>query len=110
MKLDDLAISRRGKNVVLNHQQYQIEYNLGKGTWNYNDKTGKAIIKNGFTQISLADGTILKTLNSGYREFHNEAIQTDEFGSFYTLKFTYETVETNKQQHKSKKASNSKQE
>ncbi len=110
MKLDDLGISRRGKNVVLNHQQYQIEYNLGKGTWNYNDKTGKTIIKNGFTQISLTDGTILKTLNSGYREFHNEPVQTDEFGSFYTLKFTYETVDTNKQKHKSKKTSNSKQE
>ena len=60
MKHDDLAISRRGKFVDIKHQEYQIEFNLSKGTWNYNDKTGKTIIKNGFTQISLTDGTTLK--------------------------------------------------
>lgn len=109
MILDDLAISRRGKNVVLNHQQYQIEFNLEKGTWNYNDKTGKTIIKNGFTQISLEDGTTLKSLDTGYREFHSEPVQNDAFGSYQTLKFTYETVETDKQRKKSSPKSKSKQ-
>ena len=95
MKLDDLAISRRGKYVVLNHQKYQIEFNLSKGTWNYSDKAGKTIIKNGFTQISLTDGTTLKTLDAGYREFHTEPLQSDAFGRYQTLKFSYETVAAN---------------
>ena len=97
MKHDDLAISRRGKFVDIKHQKYQIEFNLSKGTWNYNDKTGKTIIKNGFTQISLADDTTLKTVNAGFREFRTEPVGTDAFGLHQTLQFTYETKATNKQ-------------
>ncbi len=105
MILDDLAISRRGKYVVLNHQNYQIEFNIAKGTWNYNDNNGKTIIKNGFTQISLTDGTTLKTLDTGYREFHTEPLQTDSFGSYQTLKFCYETTSTNEKRQQSNRAS-----
>jgi len=108
MKLDDLVVSRRGKNVVLNHQQYQIEFNLAKGIWNYSDKDGKTIIKNGFTQICLKDGTTLKSLDSGYREFHSGPVQNDAFGNYQTLKFTYETLVTDKKSKKSSQKRNSK--
>ncbi len=92
MKLEDLSISRRGKLVVINHQKYQIEYNLAKGTWNYSDNSGKSIIKNGFTHISFADGTVLKTLNPGFREFRTEPVNTDSSGNYQTLHFIYDTA------------------
>ncbi len=97
MNFDKLVVSRRGEFVVLNHQEYQIEYNLSKGTWNYKDKTGKTIIKNGFTQINLSDGTAIKTLDDGYRKFLTEPMKTDAYGISQTLKFSYETIATYKQ-------------
>lgn len=96
MKLEELAISRRGKLVVINHQKYQIEFNLSKGTWNYSDRTGKTIIKNGFTQICLKDGTTLKTSAAGFREFQTEPLMTDAFGTHQTVKFSYETTASSK--------------
>ncbi len=92
MKLEDLSISRHGKLVVINHQEYQIEYNLTKGTWNFSDNNGKSIIKNGFTHISLADGTTLKTLNPGLREFRTEPVNTDAYGTYQTFHFIYENI------------------
>ena len=92
MKLEDLSISRQGKLVVIDHPKYQIEYNLTKGTWNYSDNTGKSIIKNGFTHISLSDGTNLKTLNPGFREFRTEPLNTDAYGTYQTLHFIYDTT------------------
>ena len=100
MKLEDLAISRRGKLVVIDHQKYQIEFNLSKGTWNYSDKKGKRIIKNAFTWIELKDGTTLKTSDAGFREFHSEPVKTDAFGTYQTLRFSYETITTNAQRQK----------
>ena len=95
MKLEDLAISRRGKLVVINHQKYQIEFNLSKGTWNYSNNNGKTIIKNAFTQIGLKDDTTLKTSDAGFREFYTEPLKTDSFGTYQTLRFSYETATTN---------------
>ena len=95
MKLEDLVISRRGKLVVIEHQKYQIEFNLSKGTWNYSNKNGKTIVKNAFTQIGLKDDTTLKTLDAGFREFHTEPLKTDSFGAYQTLRFSYETAITN---------------
>lgn len=109
MKLDKLVVSRRGEFVVLNHQEYQIEYNLSKGTWNYKDKAGKTIIKNGFTQINLSDGTALKTLDDGYREFLTEPIKSDDYGESQTLKFSYETKENYKNRHTSSKQNSDKE-
>ncbi len=104
MKLEDLSISRQGKLVVINHQKYKIEYNLTKGTWNYSDNNGKSIIKNGFTHISFADGTTLKTLNPGFREFHTEPVNTDAYGTYQTLHFTYETTTDPERTRKSKQS------
>ena len=94
MKLEDLSISRQGKLVVINHQKYQIEYNLTKGTWNYSNTNGKSIIKNGFTHIRLSDGSTLKTLNPGFREFRTEPVKTDAYGTYQTLHFIYATTST----------------
>ncbi len=94
MNFDKLVVSRRGECVVLNHQEYQIEYSLSKGTWNYKDKSGKTIIKNGFTQIQLSDGNALKTIDDGYREFLTEPMKSDTYGVSQTLKFSYESTET----------------
>ena len=90
MKLGELAVSRQGKLVVINHQKYKIEFNLQKGTWNYKDATGQTIIKNGYTQVSLEDGTTLKTSDAGLREFQTELPATDAFGTHQTVRFSYE--------------------
>ena len=97
MKIEDLSVSRRGKLVVIDHQKYQIEYNLSKGTWNYNDQSGKTIIKNGLTQVGLTDGTTLKTSDAGFREFTTEAIESDSYGTYQLLRFSYKP-EKNKPQ------------
>ncbi|MDE0637222.1 MAG: alpha-galactosidase [Candidatus Poribacteria bacterium] len=97
MKLEDLAISRRGKLVEINHQKYQIEFNLSKGTWNYSNKNGKTVIKNAFTQIALKNETVLKTSDAGFREFTTGPLETDAFGKHQTLRFSYETAKTNEQ-------------
>ncbi len=95
MKNEGLDISRRGKFVVIKHEHYQIEFNLSKGTWNYSNKNGKSVIKNAFTEIGLEDETTLKTCDTGYREFFTEPVKKDEFGTFQTLCFSYQTVEAN---------------
>lgn len=94
MILEDLAVSRRGKLVVINHPKYQIEFNLSKGTWNYNNQNGKTVIKNAFTQIGLKDETTLKSSDAGLREFHTEPLKKDAFGTYQTLRFSYEAAET----------------
>lgn len=94
MKNEDLNISRQGKLVVIEHKHYNIEYNLSKGTWNYSNKKGKTVLKNAITQISLDDETTLKTSDAGFREFHIDSIQKDEFGNYQTLRFSYQTKDT----------------
>lgn len=95
MKIEDLSISRQGKHVVIDHEKYKIEYNLTKGTWNYSNNNGKTVIKNGFTHISLADGTTLNTNNPGFREFRTLPVNSDAHGSFQTLHFIYENTTSN---------------
>ena len=90
MKLEELAVSRQGKLVVINHHKYKIEFNLQKGTWNYKDATGQTVIRNGYTQVSLEDGTTLKTSDAGLREFQTELPGTDAFGAYQTVRFSYE--------------------
>lgn len=96
MKNEDLSISRRGKLVVIEHEHYNIEYNLSKGTWNYSNNKGKTVLKNAITQISLDDETVLKTSDAGFREFNIDSIQKDAFGSYQTLRFSYQTEDTKK--------------
>ena len=91
MKLEELSISRHGNLVVVKHQKYQIEFNLSKGTWNYSNENNKTIIKNAFTQIKLNDSTVLKTSDTGFREFNTEPQKVDDLGNFQTLRFSYET-------------------
>lgn len=67
-----IAVSRQGNLAVINHEKFQIHFNLVKGTWDYIDETGQTIIKNGRTQIALHDGSTVSTEDAGRREFITE--------------------------------------
>ena len=69
MKAGYLAVSRQGELAVINHKQFQIQFNLSKGTWNYSDGTGYTIIRNGYTHITLSDGASITTKDAGTCEF-----------------------------------------
>lgn len=64
-----IAVSRQGNLAVINHEKFQIHFNLAKGTWDYIDGTGQTIIKNGRTQVTLQDGSTVSTEDAGIREF-----------------------------------------
>ena len=90
MKSDDITVSRRGNLAVINHTQFEIKFNLSKGTWDYIDESGDTIIRNGSTQVTLNDGTVIKTDDTGTREFMTELPQTDVFGDYQQLRFSHE--------------------
>ena len=73
MRPDDVAVSRQGNLAVINHNKFEIKFNLSKGTWDYIDENGDTIIRNGCTQVTLDDGTVIKTEDTGTREFMTEA-------------------------------------
>ncbi|RKU38331.1 hypothetical protein C6495_00370, partial [Candidatus Poribacteria bacterium] len=64
-----IAISRQGNLAVINHEKFQIHFNLARGTWDYIDELGQTIIKNGRAQITLQDGSTVSTEDAGSREF-----------------------------------------
>ncbi len=72
----EIAVSRQGNLAVINHEKFQIKFNLAKGTWDYIDGTGQTIIKNGCTQITLHDGSTVSTEDAGTREFFTEPLPT----------------------------------
>ena len=92
MKSDDVAVSRRGNLVVINHEKFEIKFNLSKGTWDYIDENGDTIIQNGCTQIALADGSVVKTEDAGTREFITAFPQTDAFGTYHRIHFSHEAT------------------
>ena len=92
MKPDDVAVSRQGNLVVINHSKFEIKFNLSKGTWDYIDEGGDTIIQNGCTQITLDDGSVIKTEDAGTREFITEPTKTDDFGTYYEVRFSHEAV------------------
>ncbi len=93
MKSDDVVVSRRGNLVVINHSKFEIKFNLSKGTWDYIDESGDTIIRNGCTQITLNDGSVVKTEDAGTREFITAFPQTDAFGTYHQICFSYEAEE-----------------
>lgn len=93
MKSDDVVVSRRGNLVVINHNKFEIKFNLSKGTWDYIDESGDTIIRNGCTQITLGDGSVVKTEGAGTREFITASPQTDAFGVYHQICFSYESTE-----------------
>ena len=70
-----IAVSRQGNLAVINHEKFQIHFNLAKGTWDYIDETGQTIIKNGRTQITLQDGSTVSTEDAGTRKFISEPMR-----------------------------------
>ena len=92
MKPDDVAVSRQGNLVVINHSKFEIKFNLSKGTWNYIDESGDTIIRNGCTQLTLDDGSVIKTEDAGNREFITALPQTDAFGTYHQICFSHEAT------------------
>ena len=90
MRSDDVGVSRQGNLAVINHNKFEIKFNLSKGTWDYIDENGDTIIRNGCTQVTLDDGTVIKTEDTGTREFMTELPQTDVFGEYHQLRFSHE--------------------
>ena len=95
MKPDDVVVSRRGNLVVINHSKFEIKFNLSKGTWDYIDENGDTIIRNGCAQITLDDGSVVKTEDAGNSEFITALPQTDAFGTYYQICFSHEATGKN---------------
>ena len=92
MRADDIAVSRQGNLAVINHSKYEIKFNLSKGTWDYIDEGGATIIRDGSAQITLKDGSVVKTEDAGTREFITELPKTDVFGDYHQIRFSHETT------------------
>ena len=90
MRSDDVAVSRQGNLAVINHNKFEIKFNLSKGTWDYIDESGDTIIRNGCTQITLDDGSVIKTEDTGTREFITDLLKTDAFGDYHQVRFSHE--------------------
>ena len=90
MRSDDVAVSRQGNLAVINHSKFEIKFNLSKGTWDYIDESGDTIIRNGCTQITLDDGSVIKTEDAGTREFITDLPKTDAFGDYHQVRFSHE--------------------
>ena len=92
MRADDIAVSRQGNLAVINHSKYEIKFNLSKGTWDYIDESGATIIREGCAQITLNDGSVVKTEDAGTREFITELPETDVFGDYQQIRFSHEAT------------------
>ena len=92
MRSDVIAVSRQGNLAVINHTQFEIKFNLSKGTWNYIDENGDIIIRDGCAQITLDDGSVVKTEDTGTREFITEPPKTDACGSYHQIRFSHEAT------------------
>lgn len=90
MRSDDVAVSRQGNLAVINHDKFEIKFSLSKGTWDYIDESGDTIIRNGCTQITLDDGSVIKTEDAGTREFITDLPKTDAFGDYHQVRFSHE--------------------
>ena len=92
MRSDVITVSRRGNLAVINHAQFEIKFNLSKGTWDYIDENGDTIIRDGCAQITLDNGSVVKTEDAGTREFITELPKTDAFGSYHQIRFSHEAT------------------
>lgn len=92
MRSDVIAVSRQGNLAVINHANFEIKFNLSKGTWDYVDENGDTIIRDGSAQITLNNGSVVKTEDAGTREFITEPPKTDAFGSYHQIRFSHEAT------------------
>ena len=91
MRPDDIAVSRQGNLVVINHDKFEIKFNLAKGTWDYIDERGDTVIRNGCAEVTLGDGSVIKTENAGIREFVTQPT-TDVLGECHQIRFSCEVT------------------
>ena len=56
MRSDEIAVSRQGNLALINHTNFEIKFNLSKGTWDYIDENGDLIIRDGCAQVTFDDG------------------------------------------------------
>ena len=92
MRSNVITVSRRGNLAVINHANFEIKFNLSKGTWDYVDESGHTIIREGSTQITLNNGSTIKTEDAGTHEFNTELPKTDAFGSYQQIRFSHEAT------------------
>ena len=92
MRSDVITVSRQDNLAVINHTNFEIKFNLSKGTWDYIDESGDTIIRDGSTQITLNNGSVVKTEDAGTREFITELPKTDAFGSYHQVRFSHEAT------------------
>ena len=90
MRSDGITVSRQGNFALINHTQFEIKFNLSKGRWDYIDENGDIVIRGACTQITLGDGSVIKTEDPGTREFSTELPKTDAFGSYHQIHFSHE--------------------
>lgn len=93
MTSDAIAVSRQGNLVVINHTNFEIKFNLSKGTWDYSDAHRATIIRDGCSQVTLEDGNVVKTEDAGSREFVTESPKTDNLGSYHRIRFSHEAAD-----------------
>ena len=92
MRSDGIAISRQGNLAVIKHAKFEIKFNLSKGTWDYIDESGDTVIREGCAQITLDNGSIVKTEDAGTREFVTNLPKTDAFGNYNQICFSHEAT------------------
>ena len=92
MRPDAITVSRHGNLAVIKHTNFEIKFNLSKGTWDYIDEKGATIIREGCTQVTFGDGSVIKTEDAGTREFITELPNTDAFGDYHQIRFSHEAT------------------
>ena len=91
-RASDLSVTRQGHSVVTQNKQFQVKFDLSKGTWDYLDQTGHTIIRNAYARIALQGGKTLATSDKdGIREFSTYATAEDEFGIYQPVKFSHQS-------------------
>ncbi len=92
MRSDEIGVSRQGNLAVIKHTNFEIKFNLSKGTWDYSDESGDTIIRDGCTRITLENGTVVKTEDAGTRGFVTELPKRDVFGTYHQVRFSHEAT------------------
>ena len=95
----DSIVERHGNLVVMNNRQFQIRYDLSKGTWDYLNQAGQAVIRNAYTKVILEDGTAFTTLDAESRNFTTHPITEDDFGICHPITFTHQPENRDIQTH-----------
>ncbi len=86
----DSIVERQGNLVVMKSKLFQIRYDLSKGTWDYLNQAGQAVIRNAYTKVILEDGTVFTTLDAESRDFVTHPIAEDDFGIYHPISFSHQ--------------------